>query len=168
VDLVHAELNDNRYAAGRWLQSHAKPGDRLEYFGVTDVLPPLDSTIVTRRIAGREQWVGDRADPGRLLQYLATEGPEWIVSIPDWTSTPAMERSADCPASVCEALATGTAGYTQVAYYPRCALFHGLLARPPLDNPSVCPPVTIFARNDVRSRLDPAAGGRPAPAIAPR
>jgi hypothetical protein len=80
------------------------------------------------------------------------EGPEYVVIIPDWTSQPGMERSADCPPEVYEALKDGSVGYTPVAYFPPRSLFGEWRLRPPLDNPSVCPPARIFARHDVSRR----------------
>jgi hypothetical protein len=152
LDLTYAEYHDTRYAAAKWIEAHAEPGDRIEYFGVTEVLPPLSSEIKTRRVAGRTDWVGEFGHGPRIIRYLAEKGPEYVVSIPDWTSQLGMERSGDCPPEVFAALADGSLGYTQAAFFSTPSVLSGLLRRPPLDNPSVAPPVRIFARNDVLKR----------------
>jgi len=152
ADLTYAQYHDTRYGASEWLQAHVQAGERVEYFGVTETLPPLPGSIETRRVAGRVQWVGEFGHGPAVLRYLKEQGPEYLVIIPDWTSKPGMERSADCPAEVYDALMDGTAGYTLGTYFPPPSLLSGGWWRPPLDNPSVSPPVRVFARNDVRVR----------------
>jgi 4-amino-4-deoxy-L-arabinose transferase-like glycosyltransferase len=152
ADLTYAQYHDTRYVAAKWIQAHSEPGDRIEYFGVTEVLPPLSSEIKTRRVAGRTNWVGEFDHGPRIIRYLAEQGPEYVVSIPDWTSQPGMERSADCPPEVFAALANGSVGYTEVAFFSTPSALPGPWRRPSLDNPSVAPPVRIFARNDILRR----------------
>jgi len=131
-----------------------RSGDRLEFFGVAETLPPLPATIQSRRIMGREKWVGQPAHGSAVLDYLRRDGPAYWVVVPDWTSRPGMEHSADCPPEVHAALVDGSAGYQLAAYSPPRLLWPGPFGRPRLDNPSVAPPVRIFRR---------AAGGDPAP-----
>jgi 4-amino-4-deoxy-L-arabinose transferase-like glycosyltransferase len=145
ADLSWAQHRDTRYAAGRWLAEHAAPGDRVAHFGPSTKLPPLSSEIRTGRVGDREDWKGD-FDPEPQLRWLASDGPEFVVVIPDWTSRKGMPRSADCPPEVFEALKDGSLGYRRAAYFPTRVLIGGPLRRPPLDNPAVCPPVRIFAR----------------------
>jgi 4-amino-4-deoxy-L-arabinose transferase-like glycosyltransferase len=152
VDLSYAQYHDTRYSASAWLMESARSGNRLEYFGAPETLPHLSSEIITRPVAGRTQWVGETGHGPALLRYLAEEGPEYVIIIPDWTSRPGMERSADCPPEVYAALIDGNIGYTQAAYFPPRSLLGGVLSRPALDNPSVCPPVRLFARNEKVSR----------------
>ena len=152
ADLTYAQYHDTRYSAAKWIRAHAEPGDRIEYFGVTEVLPPLPVEIKTRRVAGRTHWVGEFGHGPSVLRYLAKQGPEYLVVVPDWTSKPGMERSADCPPEVYAALADGSLGYTQVIFLSTPSVLPSALRRPPLDNPSVAPPVRIFARNDILKR----------------
>jgi hypothetical protein len=152
TDLTYAQYHDTRYAAAEWIQSHAQPGDRLDYFGVTEVLPPLPAEIKTQRVAGRVNWVGEFGHGPSVIRYLANEGPEYVIIVPDWTSKPEMERSADCPPEVYAALLNGSVGYTQAAFFHSPSVLAGFLRRPPLDNPSVAPPVRIFARDDILKR----------------
>ena len=152
ADLSYAQLRETRTAAGRWLAAHARPGDRVEYFGATQKLPPLSAAIRSRRVGGREHWHGQLDHGPALLAYLAGEGPEYVVVIPDWSSPRGADHSGDCPPEVRRALADGSLGYREVAVFEPVTLLKGPLRRPPLDNPSVSPPVRIFARADVAER----------------
>jgi hypothetical protein len=158
ADLSYAQYHDTRYAAAEWFKREAIAGDRVEYFGASQTMPYLSSEIISRPVAGRERWVGEFGHGPKALRYLMSEGPKYVVIIPDWTSRPGMERSADCPPEVFAALQDGSANYALAAYFPTRSLLahifprgwlHGWRLRPPLDNPSVCPPVHIFVRRDM-------------------
>jgi hypothetical protein len=154
ADLSFAQYYDTRYPASEWLKTYARAGDWVEYFGVTEKLPHLSAEIKTRRIAGRTTNWKRQFDHGpMMLHYLATKGPEWVLVIPDVYSKPGIDYSGDCPPEVYEALINGTAGYSQVAFFPTPSLLFGRLRRPLLDNPSVAPPVRIFARDDILNRI---------------
>jgi hypothetical protein len=161
LDLSYAQWHDTRYPAAAWLREHYRPGDALEYFGVTETLPPLDSTVTSRRVMGREKWVGELSHGPAVLDYLRREGPAFLVVIPDWTSRPGMEHSADCPPEVYAALVEGSAGYRLAAYFAPDSLWPRPVARPRLDNPSVDPPVRIFVRSNTGGLDDRGASGRP-------
>jgi hypothetical protein len=148
LDLSYAQLRDTRYAAAGWLREHYRAGDRLEYFGVTEVLPPMDGTVSARRVMGREDWVGKQRHGPAVLEYLLREGPKFVIVIPDWTSRAGIEHSADCPPEVYAALLDGTAGYALAAYFEPPSLLPHPLHRPRFDNPSVAPPVRIFVRKE--------------------
>jgi hypothetical protein len=156
LDLGFAQRHDTRYAAADWVRAHYRIGDRIEYFGVTETLPPLDAGVETRRIMGRVRWVGETGHGPMVLEYLRRAGPAYVIVIPDWTSRPDMPHSADCPPEVYAALADGTAGYTLAAYFAPPSLWPWF-RRPHLDHPSVAPPVRIFSRTA-------AAGQRSTPA----
>ena len=159
LDLSFAQRHDTRYPAADWVRAHYRTGDRLEYFGVTETLPPLDARGDARRIMGRVRWVGETGHGPAVLDYLRRAGPAYVIVIPDWTSRPDMPHSADCPPEVYAALLDGTAGYTLVAHFAPPSLLPAPFGRPPLDNPSVAPPVRIFARTA-------AAGARAFPSAA--
>ena len=146
LDLSYAQRHDTRYQAADWVRAHHRTGDRLEYFGVTETLPPLDAAVDSRRIMGRVRWVGETGHGPAVLDYLRRAGPTYVIVIPDWTSRPEMPHSADCPPEVYAALLDGTAGYSLVAYFAPPALWPAPFRRPRFDNPSVAPPVRIFAR----------------------
>jgi 4-amino-4-deoxy-L-arabinose transferase-like glycosyltransferase len=163
ADLAYAEWRDTRYDAGVWLQAAYQPGDRIEYFGVSDKMPPLGAGIVARRIMGRERWTGQFDHGPAVLQYLRTGGPRFVVVIPDWTSPAGLERSSDCPPEVLEALMNGQAGYDLAAEFRPPVLVPAPFGRPRLDNPSVAPPVRIFRRRQAadapRLEADPPGRG---------
>jgi hypothetical protein len=146
LDLSYAQRHDTRYPAADWVRAHYRTGDRLEYFGGTETLPPLDAAVDTRRIMGRERWVGETGHGPAVLDYLRRGGPTYVIVIPDWTSRPELPHSADCPPEVYAALLDGTAGYSLAAYFAPPSLWPAPFGRPLLDNPSVAPPVRIFAR----------------------
>jgi 4-amino-4-deoxy-L-arabinose transferase-like glycosyltransferase len=152
ADLTYSQYHDTRYEAAAWLAREATGGARVEYFGAAEVMPGLPAGVISRPVAGRAQWVGAFGHGPAVLQYLSKEGPEYVAIIPDWTSRPGMERSADCPPEVYAALSEGAVGYEQAAFFPTRSLLGGWRLRPPLDNPSVCPPVRIFARRDLSNR----------------
>jgi hypothetical protein len=146
VDLGHAQRHDTRYAAADWLRAHYRAGERIEYFGVTETLPPLDAGVDVRRIMGREHWVGEFGHGPKMLDYLRRNGPAYVIVIPDWTSRGGLPHSADCPPEVFAALVDGSTGYSLAAEFLPPRLVPLPFARPALDNPSVAPPVRIFAR----------------------
>jgi hypothetical protein len=152
ADLTYAQYHDTRYEAAAWFGSEARSGARVEYFGAAETMPGLSADIISRPVAGRAQWVGSFGHGPSVLQYLSKEGPEYVAIIPDWTSRPGMDRSADCPPEVYAALREGFVGYGEAAFFPTRSLLGGWRLRPPLDNPSVCPPVRIFARRDLLNR----------------
>lgn len=158
VDLTYAQCYDSRYAAADWLKAHAQPGDIVQYFGSTQKLPHLPAEVNTQRVGEAQTnvmytgWKGRAWDVPDALDSLREADSEYLVVIPDWTSYPGMVHSQDCPPQIFEALTTGSLGLTQAAYFPPQSLLGSWLQRPHLDNPSVCPPVRIFARS---SRLNP-------------
>jgi hypothetical protein len=162
LDLSFAQRHDTRYPAADWVRAHYRTGDRLEYFGVTETLPPLDARVEARRIMGRVLWVGETGHGPAVLDYLRRAGPAYVIVIPDWTSRPEMPHSADCPPEVYAALLDGTARYTLVAHFAPPSLLPARFRRPPLDNPSVAPPVRIFAR--IAAAGAPASPSAAAPA----
>ena len=154
ADLTYAQAHETRSEAAAWFGAFARPGDRVEYFGVSEKMPPLAAEIRSRRIAGRTNWVRESGHGPGLLKYLAQDGPEFVISIPDFTGKPeTFDPSGDCPPEVYRALRAGTAGYTQVAFFPSPSLLPAWFRRPRLDYPTVAPPVRIFARNTLLGRV---------------
>ncbi len=152
ADMTYAQYYDTRYDAAAWFDRHEIRGARVEYFGAAETMPGLPAGVTSGPVAGRTNWEGEFNHGPAVLQYLSEDGPDYVTIIPDWTSQPGMERSADCPPEVYNALREGSIGYIEVAYFPTRSLFPGRRLRPPLDNPSVCPPVRIFARRNLLNR----------------
>jgi 4-amino-4-deoxy-L-arabinose transferase-like glycosyltransferase len=152
ADLTWAQHRETRYAAAEWFAANARPGDRVEHFGPSTKLPRLGPGVEVRRVGGREEWKGD-FDAAALRHALqGADAPEFVVVIPDWTSPPGLQHSGDCPAEVFAALEDGSLGYRRAAWFPTRRLLPAPLRRPPLDNPSVGPPVRVYARDLVIAR----------------
>jgi hypothetical protein len=146
IDLSYAQFRETRTEAAAWMREHARAGDRVEYFGVAETLPSLDRSLISRRVMGRTRWVGEFGHGPAVLEYLLKDGPAYLIVVPDWTSRPGMQHSADCPPEVYAALLDGSAGYALAAHFTPPTLMPKLLQHPRLDYPSVAPPVRIFVR----------------------
>ncbi len=155
ADLTWAMLNDSRYDAGRWLAARLEPGDRIEYFGANQKLPPLPAGVITARpIEFRGAVYKARADEGAVQEIL--EGwrqrrPRFVVMIPDHSSAPGIEYPATCPPVVFDGLITGEFEYRLAVEFQPAPLFSWLY-RPSLDYPTVSPPVRIFRRMESAPR----------------
>jgi hypothetical protein len=149
ADLSYAQFHETRLTAAAWIHDHVHPGQRIEYFGVREAMPPLPAEIPTRRIAGRVNWKKESGHGQRILQYLVAEGPEFVFITPDVTSKPGVPYSGDCPPEVYDALTQGRTNYVKAVYYPTPTILPAWFRRPRLDYPSVAPPVWLFARKDV-------------------
>lgn len=149
ADLSYAQWKETRLAAAAWIERHVRAGQEIEYFGVREAMPPLPAEIPTRRIAGRVDWKKESGHGPRILEYLASGGPEYVFITPDVTSKPGVPYSGDCPPEVYEALMQGRTSYTLAAYFATPTILPEWFRRPRLDYPTVAPPVWLFARKDV-------------------
>ncbi len=134
VDLTRLLSNDPRCAATRWLETHVRPGERLEYFESPSGKYRLRLRTFPRIPEGVQ--LVDAAVPlaagSRVLdgEFVMTMGPEdhseyWF-----------------CPAWVEQGLRKGSLGYDLVATFHTSSLF------PHPDLPHVNPEVRLFARRD--------------------
>jgi hypothetical protein len=152
IDLTYAMINDSRYAAAMWLESHSQPGIHIEYFGYTDHLPPLPMGVITTPAV---RFLGVTQRP-RLDQTAFQEvrngwlerKPRFVIMLPDLMSQPGAPYSGACPPAVYAALLDGTLGYHLAAYFQTPSLFPWL-TRPALDYPVVNPPIRIFERESM-------------------
>ena len=147
ADLTHAMIRDSRYAAGQWLEEHAKRGDRIEYFGSLVGLPPVAEGI-TLAPAIAFHGVETRPPIGEdvaqeILRGWETRKPEFVLIMPDLISHPGAPYSGTCPPAICEGLLQGRLSYRLAAYFETPSIF-SWLRRPALDYPTVNPPIRIF------------------------
>ena len=128
ADLTYAMLNDSRHEASAWFTQHARPGDRVEFFGPKGrvvLLPRLPDGLIPLNSR-----VGSRPGEGALQgEFVLAIGPE------------DQENHRRCPAWVYEGLKSGSLGYDMVAeirtsFTPHPNLFW------------VDPRIQIFARRD--------------------
>jgi hypothetical protein len=149
ADLSYAQSHETRLAAAGWIHDHVHAGEHIEYFGVREAMPPLPAEIPTRRIAGRMNWKKESGHGPGILQYLETQGPEFVFITPDVTSKPGIPYSGDCPPEVYDALMQGRTNYTMAAHFSTPTILPAWFHRPRLDYPSVAPPVWLFERKDI-------------------
>jgi len=118
-DLTYQMIGDSRYAASAWLRLHARPGDRVGYYGSPFKLPHLEPGVATVRMPAPEQ-------------------PQFIVSMPIQHYEGEHERElAD---ETWRRLHDGTLGYRLALQVHTRSLFR----RRPVS--FVNPPVTVFVR----------------------
>jgi hypothetical protein len=147
ADLTHAMIRDSRYAAGQWLEEHAKRGDRIEYFGSLVGLPPvaegitLAPAIAFHGVETRPR-IGEDAVQ-EILRGWETRKPEFVLIMPDLISRPGTPYSGTCPPAICEGLLQDRLSYRLAAYFETPSIF-SWLRRPALDYPTVNPPIRIF------------------------
>jgi hypothetical protein len=147
TDLTNAMIHDSRYAAGQWLLTAGKPGDRLEYFGAFQKNPPLppwlESGLAFEYRGGAFDAPRDNATAELIRAGWRERKPRFIVLIPDHTSRPGEPFPHSCPPQVYESLEAGTTGYVQARFFQTSPLIP-FLRRPRLDYSAVNPPVRIY------------------------
>lgn len=152
LDLTDAMLNDSRYAAGEWLAERLQPGDRIDYFGGGERLPPLPEYVVTevavphmsaRRVAPKGPEI-----QAKIRTRWTENPPRFILVIPDHSSRFGPHHHT-LPPDTFKALEDGSLGYERVALFKTPPLI-SFLTRPPLDYPMVNPPIRIYAPREAR------------------
>jgi len=147
ADLSWQMLRDSRYAAAEWLREHTAPGDRIEYFGPSQKLPPLDSGIVAAFAAPyRGMYVApDVSDAAadRILAGWLVRRPAFVIAIADFTSEPGSPHSRSFPPQLFTAMLGNGTAFRLVAFFQTPRLFPWL-SMPALDYPTVNPPIRLF------------------------
>lgn len=166
ADLTHAMINDSRYAAADWLATAAPPGTPVDYFGESGELPPLASGVVATRAT---EYFGaiyrprlDAARVEEIRQSWRERRPALIILLPDHSSAPGMPYNITCPPEIYQQLLAGSLGYELAQQFHTPPLLPWV-NRPPLDYPSVNPPIRIFSlRANAPGQAGPqsTAGGR--------
>lgn len=147
TDLTYAMIRDSRLDAAAWFEATAKPGDRYEYFGSAQKNPPLparvESGLAVEYLGGMVVAPRDSQTVARIFDGWAARRPRFISLIPDYTSYPGEPFAASCPPAVYDALERGAIGYVRVRHFETPALLPWA-KRPPLDYPTVNPPIRIY------------------------
>jgi hypothetical protein len=141
-------IHDSRYAAGTWLAEHTETGDTIEYFGPHGKLPPFPAGVRTR-IATFYGGIyvpveTDAAKVEEILQGWRERRPKYVILMPDLTSRPGTPYNMSCPPELCDGMLDGSLGFTLEARFRTEPLFTWLKL-PPLDYPTVNPPIHIFS-----------------------
>lgn len=149
VDLTHAMLTDTRHDAARWLKEHARPGDRLDYFGSDQKNAPMEAWLesgrAVRYLGGNIVAPRDSATVATILKGWEERKPRFVSLIPDYTSAPGTIYAASCPPDIFRRLEDGSAGYRRVASFQERHLIPWV-RRPALDYPVVSPPIVFYER----------------------
>jgi hypothetical protein len=149
VDLTYAMMNDSRYTAAAWLAPRTPPGTRIEYFGESGLLPPLDGSVTTTRSAPYFGAVSRAQRDAAAVEAIRAgwrgRKPDFIILLPDHSSRPGEPYNFTCPPEVYRGLLAGEYGYRLAAMFETPPLLPWV-RRPSLDYPSVNPPIRIFAR----------------------
>ncbi len=143
--------HDSRYAAGAWLAERTQPGDRIEFFGASQTLPPIEPGVITApatEFSG--MFVVPRLDDAKANEIRAgwrERNPRFVLVIPDHTSTGALEHSLVLPPQLFASLVAGREEWRLVAEFHTAPLLPWL-PLPALDYPTVNPPIRVFARRE--------------------
>ena len=135
IDIRYQVWKDARNPASDWLAEHAKPGDKVGFFGSVGQLPRIPRDVLPVSI-----------ESDSASRQLKEGGVRLVLVIPDYSSQgqPGLERSLYLPESTYHELQDGSLGFTRVAQFKTRPL--PFLGRN-LDNlPWVNPPVQIFER----------------------
>lgn len=138
ADLTYQMLRDPRVELGAWMRAHARPGDRVAFYGGTAKLPALDSGIAIVR--------------GPYWNGAPTPDPDWaefLLLIPQQVQE--LEHELQLPVDRYRALREGEWPY-ELVYAKQT---RGLLRRRPIT--WVNPPVRAFMRRDLLDRLGPSS-----------
>jgi Dolichyl-phosphate-mannose-protein mannosyltransferase len=150
TDLTWSMLTDTRYQAGRWIAEHASPGDRIDYFGASQKLPPMPAGVTTVTAAPyRGMYSPDDvsdAAVARILERWAAVPPRFVIAVPDHTSPPGATYSRSFPPQLFDAMLAGRTRWKPAVTFERRRLFPWLRL-PPLDYPTVSPTIRIFERD---------------------
>jgi hypothetical protein len=148
IDLTHAMINDSRYDAAAWLRERTRSGDNIEYFGVTEKLPPLESGVITRRAFAylgpqQQPQVGEEA-AREVRQGWKERLPKYVIIMPDFHRSTEVPDNVSCPPQIYSELLGGSLGYRLAAQFETSSLL-AWVRRPSIDYPVVNPPIRIFA-----------------------
>lgn len=136
IDLTYQMIFDARYEARRWLEQNAKPGDRIAFFSVQNILPriPAETTAV------------QLTDESAPLEKLRRERIRFVLVQADWSSQIGSDRSHFFPESVYTGINDGSLGYEKAASFETAGLFRGFLLDLPLVTPGyiVNTPLKIY------------------------
>lgn len=147
TDYTYQMVRDSRFSAGAWLSQRTVDGDVVAYFGPPSTLPPLRASVVTvRATENRGMYWKPRLDDAKVAEILdgwRARRPDFLITMPDYTSHGLVMHSHSLPPRLYEQLLDGRAGFTVAAEFHTPKLF-SWLPQPALDYPVVNPPIRIF------------------------
>ncbi|MEO8294439.1 MAG: hypothetical protein ABI613_02910 [Gemmatimonadota bacterium] len=132
IDMRYQVWFDARNAASEWIETHARPGDKIAFFGSVGQLPRIPRDVLPIRID----------DDSLTSQRLVESGARLVLVIPDYSSRGGLERSQYLPEHTYEQLRDGSIGFTEAAHFKT----NPILGRHLYNLPIVNPPVQIYQR----------------------
>lgn len=151
LDLTRQMIWSSHSTAATWFETHASAGERVEYFGPVQKLPPLPMGVVAEPgLPYRGAMVPPRVDDAAAAEVLArwrVSPPDYVLFLPDYLGSETARFGGTCPPGVFEGLREDTARWRELPVFhtPR---WPWPLARPALDYPVVNPPITLFVRSN--------------------
>jgi len=151
ASLTWEMLRDSRHAAGAWIAAHLRPGERVEFFGASQKIPPIPAGVASGMATPfHGMWSAYRTDAvmaDSIRREWASRRPSLVIVIPDHSSRPGLPYDATVPPMLYDSLMAGTWGYRLAAFFRAPALVPWP-KRPALDYPSVNPPIRFFVPAD--------------------
>ncbi|MEO8200435.1 MAG: hypothetical protein ABI679_07955, partial [Gemmatimonadota bacterium] len=132
IDMRYQVWFDARNGASDWLEQHARPGDKVAFFGSVGQLPRIPRDVLPVRIE----------DDSLASQHLIESGVRLVLVIPDYSSRGGLERSQYLPLRTYNQLRDGSLGFSQAAHFKT----EPILGRHLYNLPIVNPPVQIYER----------------------
>jgi 4-amino-4-deoxy-L-arabinose transferase-like glycosyltransferase len=152
VDLTAAMIHDSRYAAGEWVRANLRSGDRVDYFGPTQKLPPLPAGVRSEHAlpyaGGPARQALGEAQADSVRRRWRENAPAAVVVIPDYRAS-ALPYGGAMPPAIYEDLNEGSLGFGLDTLIQSPPLLPWV-RRPPIDYPTVNPPIRIYRQ---RARL---------------
>ena len=149
ASLTWEMLRDSRHAAAAWMAARLQPGDRVEFFGAPNKVPPLPAGVTSDfATLFLGMWSVHRTDSAMadsIEQRWAARPPALVIVMPDHsTLVPGTPYDASMPPALYQAMTSGRSVMRPAAEFQTAPLVPWL-QRPTLDYPSVNPPIRIFA-----------------------
>lgn len=146
--LSYEMMFDSRLAAGNFLAENTSAGDKVEYFGPEEKLPPFKEGILVRRATdyyGMHAYhPNDSGKAREIVQGWGERKPKYVILVPDHTSRQGQPFNVSCPELLCNSMINDGAVFHQVVTFKTPPLFPWLRL-PELDYPSVNPEIRIFS-----------------------
>lgn len=146
ADLTAAMMRDSRYAAAEWIRANLRSGDRIDYFGPVQKLPPLPAAIRSEQAlpyaGGPARQALGEAQADSVRRRWRENPPAAVVVIPDYRASH-LPYGGAMPPALYHDLNEGSLGF-QLDTLIQSPPLLPWVRRPPIDYPTVNPPIRIY------------------------
>ncbi|HJU90502.1 MAG TPA: glycosyltransferase family 39 protein [Gemmatimonadaceae bacterium] len=146
LDLTAAMLQDSRYAAARWVVANLQSGDRIDYFGPAQKLPPLPAAVSSEQalpyLGGPARQALGEPEAEQVRRRWRENPPAAVLVIPDYRAS-TLPYGGAMPPAIYDELNNGSLGFALDTLVQSRPLFPWV-RRPALDYPTVNPPIRIY------------------------